>query len=211
MRTSTFLLLFNNSTDEDDMAIPKRLMLFIDGENLVMRYQNMITKGCIPINGSNIKYKKDIYIWATNIPLPNPNPKITNIDIVRAHYYTSVSGDMKKQIDIENEIKSINLPKISAHGNPQVLFPVVYKKNRQQEKAKGVDIRMAIDILSHTYNNNLDTVCFFSGDGDFEPVLKEVMGQGKNILLYSFSSGLNPALSRVCDEYICLDSTFFLQ
>jgi uncharacterized LabA/DUF88 family protein len=202
------ILLFGATPDEDDMAIPKRLMLFIDGENLVMRYQDMISHGFVT-REDNIFYKKDTFLWSSNIPLPTPNPKLTNIDIVRAYYYTCVAGGIEKQEEIENVIRKTELPRTSTLGNSQMLFPVVYKKSRQNVKAKGVDIRMTIDILSHTYNNNLDTVCFFTCDGDFEPVMKEVVDEGKNILLYSFSAGLNKNLLKVCDQHFCLDEYFF--
>jgi uncharacterized protein (TIGR00288 family) len=68
---------------------------------------------------------------------------------------------------------------------------------------------MTIDILSHTYNNNLDAVCFFSGDGDFEPVLQEVIEHGKHVYIYSFSKGFNPNLRKVCDQYFNIDHLFF--
>jgi uncharacterized LabA/DUF88 family protein len=205
------LLILLNNKAEEDMAIPKRVMLFIDGENLVMRYQDMIDHGYCPLpvgNGLNY-YKKDIYLWSSNMPFPSISPKFMNIDIIRAYYYTSLQGDENKQKQIDEEIRGFNIGGLSNFSLSHTLFPVTFRKKRQGSKAKGVDIRLTIDMLSHSFDNNVDIVCFFSGDGDFEPVLQEVLDHGKQIFLYSFSSGFNPNLKKVCDEFFLLDDRFF--
>jgi uncharacterized LabA/DUF88 family protein len=211
MRLSTLLVTVLQPQQEDDMAVPKRLMLFVDGENLVMRYQNMIEQGYIPlpIDNKSLFYLKNIYLWSVSMPLPNPNVRLTNIDIVRAYYYTSLTGDENKQRVVDEEIRKMSIGGTSVNGLSTTLYPVTFKKHRQDIKAKGVDIRMTIDILSHTYDNNLDAVCFFSGDGDFEPVLQEVIEHGKQIFIYSFSMGFNPNLRKVCDQFFNIDHLFF--
>jgi uncharacterized protein (TIGR00288 family) len=193
------------------MAVSKRLMLFIDGENLVFRYQAMLKDGYYPYpyDKNRIIYKKDIYLWSSGINLPNPNDDYNNIDVVRAYYYTSVTGDKDKLNEIDEEIRNIRIGGLAYKSLSPTLYPITFKRDRPNEKAKGVDIRMTIDILSHTYNNNLDIACFFSGDGDFEPVLQEVSKHGKLIYIYSFSSGFNSNLKKVCDQYTNLDENFF--
>jgi uncharacterized protein (TIGR00288 family) len=128
---------------------------------------------------------------------------------MRAYYYTSLTCDNDKQREIDEEIRKIQITNSANSGLSHNLFPVTFKKNRPEGKAKGVDISMTIDILSHTYNNNLDAVCFFSGDGDFEPVLQEVIEHGKQVYIYSFSNGFNQNLRRVCDQYFNIDDYFF--
>lgn len=197
---------FGDQLQEDDMAISKRLMIFVDGENLTIQYQRMLQKGHIPQD--NVIHKPDIFVWSNRMPLPLPIiGRTTNIEIIRAYYYTSITGS-NNMSDVEEEIRRINLPNPSVLGETQSLYPVIFKKLKGK-KSKGVDIRLTIDILSDCYNNNLDTVCLFAGDGDYEPLLREVMEQGKNINLFFFSEGFNPILKSVCDKYTCLDSTFF--
>lgn len=205
------MLLLQNSQEDFDMSIPKRFMFFIDGENLVMRYQDMIKQGYIPFPINNVLhyYRKDVFVWTTNIPFPSFNPRFTGIDIVRAYLYTSFQGDEVKQKQIESEIRSIKIGNFSNYGINHTLFPVTFRKRRQNEKAKGVDISLTVDMLSQTFNNNVDVVCFFSGDGDFLPVLKEVVDHGKQIFIFAFSNGLNQNLYKVCDDLFILDERFF--
>jgi uncharacterized LabA/DUF88 family protein len=210
-QTPGFGVLRTSSINEDEMAINKRIMLFVDGENLVMRYQSMLAKGYIPLPIENFtrSYRKDIYLWSSDIPFPAFSFRFTGIDIIRGFYYTSVCGDDQKHREIENDIRRFSIGTIASMSLNRTMYPVVFKKRKQSEKAKGVDIRLTIDMLSHTYENNIDCICFFSGDGDFEPVLQEVIRHGKQVFLYSFSDGLNEKLLKVCDEVFILDDKFF--
>ena len=62
------------------------------------------------------------------------------------------------------------------------------KRTKRQEKSKGIDIQMTVDILVNSHRNNLDTVYIITGDGDFVPVLEEVKRLGKRIYVAAFSS-----------------------
>ena len=85
----------------------------------------------------------------------------------------------------------------------------ILKKQNKAQKSKGIDIQLTVDILVNAYQNNLDTVYLLSGDADFVPVLEEVRRLGKRIYIAAFSSGLNPRIRAVADEFHDLDACFF--
>lgn len=178
-----------------------RIMYFIDGENLVFRYQALLETGLTP--DSRVAHERDAYVWSTNIWLPG------NHRVIRAYYYTSVTGDDTKVNRVTHAIKQLGLLLSVPEGNARTLYPVVFKKPRKSAKSKGVDIQMTVDILTHVYQDNLDTVCLFSGDGDYSPVLNEAIRSGKHVYVAAFSEGLSPALRQMADEVIDLDSVFF--
>ena len=68
---------------------------------------------------------------------------------------------------------------------------------------------MTVDILTHTYQNNLDVVYLQSGDGDYIPLIKEIIRMGKQVYVAAFSSGLNPDLKTIADEFRDLDVVYF--
>jgi uncharacterized LabA/DUF88 family protein len=68
---------------------------------------------------------------------------------------------------------------------------------------------MTLDMLSHVYKNNVDAVYLFSGDGDYQPIIKEIIRQGKTVYIAVFSSGLHPSVKQLADEFIDLDTIFF--
>jgi uncharacterized LabA/DUF88 family protein len=183
------------------MPTQQRYMFFIDGENLAIRYQDMIKDGYVPQPG--VSHLPDIYAWANNITVP-----ITpETQIVRAYYYTSVYGDDIKIQSAASALKDIHIQATS--GGAKTLYPVFFKKRRKDEKAKSVDISLTVDVLSHIHQNNIDTVCLFSGDGDFAPVLEEAIRYGKRVFVGALSKGLSPTLRGLADEYIYLDACFF--
>jgi uncharacterized LabA/DUF88 family protein len=70
---------------------------------------------------------------------------------------------------------------------------------------------MTIDILSNTYRNNVDTIFLISGDGDYIPIVEEVMRYGKKVYVAALSSGLNRRLRIVPDMFMSLMLTFLNQ
>ena len=79
----------------------------------------------------------------------------------------------------------------------------------QPAKTKGVDIQLTVDVLTHVHNNNIDAVYLFSGDGDYEPLVREVHANGKQVYLAAFSDGLNQGFTYLADLFIGLDRYFF--
>jgi len=178
------------------------MMVFVDGENLVYRYQDMVG-GKTP--QSNIIHKEDMFVWAPNAVDPGPHP----INIIRATYYTCVVGDDERVSEIASEIRGLKFNRHYESKLPEFLSPIIFKKSNKSAKAKGVDIQLTVDILTHTYQNNLDVVYLISGDGDYLPVISEVMRNGKQVYLAALSKGLNQKLINSVDKFINLDPIFF--
>ena len=188
---------------------PRRIIAFIDGENLVFRYQAMKEGGKTPQIG--LFHRPDTYVWSNFLSLPNDH------SLVRANYYTSTVGDEPKIEAVSSELKKMEIHGrylLSVGGKEtfqygQNLYPLVFKKPDQSNKTKVIDTRLTVDILTNVYQDNIDSVFLISGDGDYEEVIREVIRKGKRIYVAALSSGLSPKLKNLCDEFIDLDSLFF--
>jgi len=186
------------------MSLVKKVMFFIDGENLVMRYQEMVHKEKRnPLNG--ILHAKDVYVWHDDM--------IRGVyDILRVTYYTSTQGSSEKILDIKNRIQNIQYryrgesEKIGGRGN---IFPKVYHKLKKSAKTRIVDINMTIDMLNFASMDNVDRLYLVSGDGDFIPLIKEIMQKGKQVHVMALSSGLDPELPVSADSFEIIDSKLF--
>ena len=176
-----------------------RMMVFIDGENLVFRFQDMLD-GRVP--RENVSHIQDAVAWEAQVVTPMMH------NIIRATYYTYVVGDDQKLDEVAGDIKRLSFTTHPSSQLPHCLTPCVYKK-KKGEKGKGVDIKMTVDILTHVHHNNVDTVYLVSGDGDFLPIVKEVIHSGKNVFLAALSSGLNKKLLNYVDHFTDLDPMFF--
>lgn len=186
----------------------KRVMAFIDGENLVYRYQKMVEDGRQrdDFKLRELQHEKDIFIWHPEIVKP---PLEWKYDLVRVTFYTSVIGNQEKIDEIRDRIKLFRFSTGPDSLGTHSVTPYVNKRGKNERESKGVDLKIALDVLSNVYRNNSDVVLLFSGDGDFLPVIKEVIRHGKQVFIAAFSSGLNKELPRYADQFWDLDKKFF--
>lgn len=174
--------------------------MFIDGENLVFRFEDLIKKGRIKVQ--EVHHKIGVYVWHEMTYHPGPD------HVIRVYYYASAEGaeDVLERITADMKCKRFTQNPHTRLSN--TLFPQLFKKIKGQ-KSKGVDIQLTTDLLQHAYGNNFDIACIFTGDADFLPAIEEVMRVGKSVFLGAFSSGLSPKLRNKVDRFIDLDDIYF--
>lgn len=190
------------------MAI-ERTLIFVDGENLVFRYQEMIAAGRKPAPG-NI-HIPDCFIWNQTI-LDNHL-----WDLKRIAYHTSVVGDDLKVRQVREEIATTtfschveHVGKDSVREKAGQIVPFVRKKPSKSKKESICDIALSVDIMRACYRDHADIVWLFSGDGDFLSLINEVIHSGKLAYVSAFSSGLCEEIPYVVDEFLPLDRYFFI-
>jgi uncharacterized LabA/DUF88 family protein len=176
----------------------KRWMLFVDGENLTIRAQEIAREKGIDLIPSEY-YHPDVFIWA---PLLTPMEVFGGRTVfkeqpIRSFYYTSVIGDEKRIQKIKNSLWGIGF------------HPEVFKKSKKKDKAKGVDIALTKDMLSHAFLNNYDIAVIVAGDGDYVPLIQEVKRIGKIVYVAFFmQSGLSTELQISSDMFVDIDDIF---
>lgn len=183
-----------------------RAMLFIDGENLVGRYQAMIDDGW-QSGKEGVAHEQDVFVW-------EPNSVIAGLNVVlRATYYTYIQGSQEGPTAAAERVKALTFqnytqPNANFYQLPNQLTPCIFQKPKNR-KAKGVDIQLTVDILTHAYQDNCDVIYIMSGDGDYVPVIAEVQRLGKLVYVSAFSSGLSPQIRIMADRFQCLDPWYF--
>ncbi len=184
------------------MNVP-RTIIFIDGENLVFRYQAMLANGKKP--ATKIVHIPDIFVW---------HPAFTEwclMDILRVYFYSSVVGDDEKLTATKGAIaKTIYRFTCDEKGSGTAqVVPVIFKKLAKTNKTRQVDIQITIDMMRFAHNPSIDLLYLMSGDGDYLPLLQEVMRNGKQVFVSALSSGLNAKLRHSIDEFHDLDPVLF--
>ncbi len=188
-----------NPMIEAHLAKPtRRMMIFVDGENLVFRYQTMLKQGRIPNDG--LFHLQDVAVWR-----PEFAALAQHHEILRATYYTYVVGDEGRVTKVEDAIRQLKFSKHMASLLPNSLTPCVFKKPVKSRSGKGVDIKLCVDVLGHVYRGNTDAILLMSGDGDYEPLIEEVLRNGVQVFLSAYLDGLNPRLRNLVDAFWELD------
>jgi uncharacterized LabA/DUF88 family protein len=69
---------------------------------------------------------------------------------------------------------------------------------------KGVDVQLAVDLVSNAYQNNFDIAVLFSGDIDLLESIKTVKNLGKHVILFSHYSNMAKDMIKEPDWFIDL-------
>ena len=96
-------------------------------------------------------------------------------------------------------------------GSPRDQAGLIKAKYWEQ---KGVDVKIAIDMMAKAHRNEYDTAVLVSGDGDFVEMLKLVMEMGKHAVIATCPN--NPGagyfasrfLKKTCDYRIEMNARF---
>ncbi|MBI2047344.1 NYN domain-containing protein [Candidatus Pacearchaeota archaeon] len=80
------------------------------------------------------------------------------------------------------------------------LKPLQYSKN-QGIFQKGVDVQLAVDLVSNAYLNNYDVAVLFSGDIDLYESVKLVKSLGKQVIVFSHEKLMAQSMITLSDFY----------
>lgn len=192
------------STDE--------VLIFVDGENLVFRYQEMLQAGRRPAP-DNI-HISDSFIWNQRVL----DDHIWNLK--RVSYYTSITGDDLKLRAVRERIAATSFTcrtgVVAGFGTSYTtrtgqIVPFIRKKNTKSRKESICDIAITVDVMRACYRDHAKTIWIFSGDGDFLSLFSEIVHNGKTAYASALSSGLNEEIRYAVDEFLPLDKYFFAE
>jgi uncharacterized LabA/DUF88 family protein len=176
--------------------------MFVDGENLVVRFQKMLEAG--KTKAPDVVHIKDRFVWHPETAF------YANYEVQRVSYYTSSSGDQCAIDSLWDEIQNAVYHWQSESGHLIApVTPKVFHKKTKEEKSRHIDIAITLDVLVATFTHNLDAVILVSGDRDYIPLVKEVARRGKRVEVFGLSSGFNPELRRAADSANELDHLYF--
>jgi len=174
-------------------------MLFVDGENFTIQGQELAKKKSIALTEGRY-YSNNTFLW---IPGFDAHQRCADGHLplspmsIRSIYYTSVVGDLEKMEEIRTKLWELKFQ------------PETFKKQKQKEKAKGVDISLTKDLMFNAFQGNYDVAVLITGDGDFVPVTEEVRRLGKVVYLAFFETiGLSKSLKLACDSFTDMTQRF---
>lgn len=168
----------------------RRLMIFIDGGNL---FHGAKAVGVDLDFGKLIKFLSEGY------------------DLIRVYYYTGVptlkvwnrEKESRKVFERKQNRQKSFLDNLSYEFNVDVVAKsLVLMGGKIVEK--GIDVRIASDIIWHGLSDNYDSFILLSGDKDLMDCLIRMKDNGKKVIVANFEDRVSRELKRIADCYINL-------
>jgi len=170
----------------------------------------MPDKVMVYIDGSNVYHSlKSIYGY-TNLDFEAFTKKLAGKrQLIRVYYYnapvdhTKEPERYKEQQTFFNRMRRIPYLEVR-------LGRLVYR-NWPTEPAyeKGIDVKIATDILDHAHRNLYDVAILVSGDNDFADALQAVKDTGRHVEVALFGDAWSSQhLRDVADKAVRIDKTF---
>lgn len=169
--------------------IESRVMVFVDGENLAIRYKSELGEKQ-PV--SHVHHEPDVYVWSPFLSRIN-GPH----NYIRRYYYSSTSGDKARIEKTEDELLKIGVD-----------APRIFHKAKGK-RSKRVDIMLATEMLTHAHRKNYDIAVLVAGDEDYVPLVESVQGEGRQVVLWALENGLSRSLRKACDHYWNIGGALF--
>ncbi len=183
------------------LRLIKRVMMFVDGGYL----REQMKKNCKdlrkigdetkPIFQANLQ---TIFGKACGLFFPN-----TLADLIRIYYYDGVSDDARHE-----EIRKYHNLLRSMKNVQVITIPIVKSSKEEGYKQKGVDIQLAIDMLTKAYEDHYDAAFLLTGDQDFIPLVNAVKDDaGKKVYGIYFDTSFSVEMGLSFDEGLRVDKT----
>lgn len=189
-----------------------RTILYIDGENLKNYIKKVLKNSGIPNNKQNLEN----FDYASLFAQVLKGTKITE-----SRYYSAKirfhpkSAKKSKQLILKQRIQKNNLEKLGftyiIEGNVRPQEVQVNNKKQIIFHEKGVDVKIAVDLVANTCDKLVDTVILCSSDSDLQPAVKEVKARKIEIVYLGFELNPNKGLTYTTDRTILIRNSEVLE
>ncbi|HEX3031994.1 MAG TPA: NYN domain-containing protein [Bacillota bacterium] len=162
----------------------KRVMVFIDGSNFYHGLRANVGKTSVDF----AKFSKMVC---------GPDR-----DLIRTYYY---NVPLNKEDDGERYKKQQNFLE-QLYETPLLTVSLGRLERRGATYVeKGIDVNIAVDMLTLAFYNSYDVGILVSGDADYVKMVEEVKRLGKHVEVAYFAVGQSFHLRNVADKMIVLD------
>lgn len=168
------------------------LMIFIDGGYLRRATKDALGKDKIDFNKLR-DFLRASCEYGRNFP-----------DLIRTYYYDAIierterhEGEWTKQNKYFEEIRKLDFY--------EVRLGRLIRQGDGQYKQKGVDILLAVDMVTKAYESHYDVAFLVAGDDDMVELIRSVKDAGKRVYGGYFKDSASKRLVELFDRRFPLD------
>ncbi|MEK7592105.1 MAG: NYN domain-containing protein [Patescibacteria group bacterium] len=186
--------------------------LFIDGENFLHKLEDALIQQGIEkkkIDSTHVDLKKLI-----QLALPNEHIALSTFYAAKLHVHEASRAKSLKLIQ-EQRILKTNLEKqgftfvLAGNVRPQII--TVNGKSKTIFREKGVDVRLAVDLVSLSCDKVIDRAIMCSSDSDLQPAIAEARKRGVEVVYLGFEASPNKGLTYTTNRTVLFRNSEIVQ
>ena len=177
--------------------------LFIDGENFLHKVEDALREQRVPkrkIDTSHIDLASLVHLALPDYTIEKKyfysaklklfvETKEKSLELIRKQRI--LKTNLEKQ-DFEFILAgNVRPQKVSEHGKTRFIF-----------KEKGVDVRIAVDLVRLSCDKTIDTAILCSSDSDLQPAIAETRSRGVKVIYLGFETMPNKGLTYTTNKTV---------
>lgn len=178
-------------------------VLFIDGENFLHKIEDVLKKEKVNIKKGDIakidlnfliskvlgKYKLTRKIFYAAKLYYHPKTKDKSIELILFHRY--LKTNLQKQGFEFLVTGNVRGQEVTVDHKTKIIF-----------REKGVDVKIAVDLIVMAIDKKIKTAIICSSDSDLQPAVQELRKRGVKVIYLGFSFQPNKGLMYTTNETI---------
>lgn len=176
-------------------------ILFIDGENFLHKLEEILKEKSL---GKSITSVADVNLeklFKSALQDLRPTRKIFYAS--KIHLYPETKKKSEELIKAQRKLRN----SLTKHGFEFIIAGNVRAQKVGEKvffKEKGVDVKIAVDMVSLVCDKKLDTAILCSSDSDLQPAVKELRNRGVEVVYLGFEMSPNKGLSYTTSRTILI-------
>lgn len=169
----------------------KKTVLFIDGENFVAKVEKVVEQEGIGFDKVDIMKIRIKELIQSVFKEQNIDESRFYSGKLKVHPDTKEKSQylISKQRALKTTLEKEGFTFVIA-GNVRGQYVSVDGKTKLVFKEKGVDVKIAVDMVSMSCDGKLDVAIVCSSDSDLQPAIAELRNRGVKVVYLGF--GINP-------------------
>jgi uncharacterized LabA/DUF88 family protein len=193
-----------------------KIILFIDGENFKKKIvEVLIQEGKITEDQtSQIKWNEYNFKGLLNKVLQGINIDVVNFYFGKISEHKDTLRKSRELIEknrlLKKHLENFDYNMIIA-GRVRGFIQNVNGSPFLSFKEKGVDVRIAVDLITLACDKELETAIIGSSDSDLQPAIREIVKRGTNCIYLGFENNPNKGISYTTDRTILIRNSEVLE
>jgi len=176
----------------------KQTILLIDGQNFINRIRTILSR----TGAKNADITKFDYWGFMNEMFKERQVDLASFYFAKPHEHKATAEKSQQILERYDALKH----HLEQQGFRFVVSGTVRSRvGRDKEvtfQEKGVDVRIAVDIVTSVLDGKADTIILASSDSDLQPAIKEVRDRGAKVIYTGFRYRRNRGLELTTDETV---------